>query len=584
MPAAAQSGFRMLYIIDGTAPFFAAARFSKNETINWSKVPFSHLESDGGVRPDVFDTLPRDFERYIRNVSHLGYNAVTIDDVAHLVAFDFYPPWLQKKIESYQHLYERLFHIACNYGITIFLTSDILFFNEYIEKYTRNKPHLIVHLLAKSLRRLFKKHECIHGIVFRLGECDGIDVQGDFCSKIILKTAKQGRRLIMSLLPTFEKYGRMMILRTWTLGAYSIGDLMWNTNTQKTLLHGITSDNIIISLKYGDTDFFRYVKFDPDFGGLSCNKIIELQTRREYEGFGEFPSFIGSDYQRIARCIRTETNILGIMVWCQTGGWSHFRRLSFLSSDALWSEINTFVTIKIFKDNMSAAEAVNEYSLLHFPDKNPSNLVHLMSLSERVMRKLWYIPDFSEHTLYFRRIRVVPLLWIFWDTICINHPLRKMLRPFVPDRKECIRDGYRMLLEAKKMIDICVLIGIDPADCQFQYDTLRVLAYAREYFLGKGRSIPEIKSRLITHIHEYRCAYPDGFAIEYDFSPMRVKKNIMKALFKICLRHTSSYRMIDRLVIIRLTGWIYPLTKLWQNRRLPDFTRQRAMGIDVFFK
>jgi hypothetical protein len=51
-------------------------------------------------------------------------------------------------------------------------------------------------------------------------------------------------------------------------------------------------------LKYGDADFFRYLALNPLFFHGRQRKLIELLTRREDEGMGEYPSFVGWDYAR----------------------------------------------------------------------------------------------------------------------------------------------------------------------------------------------------------------------------------------------------------------------------------------------
>jgi hypothetical protein len=48
-------------------------------------------------------------------------------------------------------------------------------------------------------------------------------------------------------------------------------------------------------------------------------KIIELQARREYEGAGEFPSYIGADCEHFARELEGAENMVGMSIWCQTG-------------------------------------------------------------------------------------------------------------------------------------------------------------------------------------------------------------------------------------------------------------------------
>src|SRR5262245_23510068 len=96
-----------LRLFDCLAPFFLDAP-SRGE-INWSKIPFADLEWDGLLDPAKVDAILPGFDRYIATMAELGYNAVAIDDLAHLVVHDFYPDSLRRKLASYRCLYERLF-------------------------------------------------------------------------------------------------------------------------------------------------------------------------------------------------------------------------------------------------------------------------------------------------------------------------------------------------------------------------------------------------------------------------------------------------------------------------------------------
>ena len=569
-----------LFLIDSVAPFCITC--NDNEEINWSKVPFTLLERNNTLDPATCAAVEKAFNQYCNTVSSLGYNALSIDDVAHLVNQRFYSLSLNNKINSYKEFYARLFAIAQKYALKIFITTDVMFYNDYIRKYTARGKSAVVRVLATSIRQVFKEFPFVSGIIFRIGECDGVDVEGDFVSRLVIKTPRQLRGLIKSLLPLFEKYEKLLIMRTWTLGAFKIGDLLWNKETFERVFNTLVSDNLVLSLKFGETDFFRYLNFNPLFFQSHHRKIIELQTRREYEGFGEFPSFVGNDYEKYSRYINLSENVIGISVWCQTGGWSHFTRLTFLKNSSLWNEINTFVTIRIFRDGVTAEEAVAEFCRQRFPEINHEKLTALLKLSDRLIKEVWYIPEFSSKRIYFRRTRVPPLLWIFWDNILINHSLRKVIRRFVHERREAVHEGYRLLHKIHTIKKYAREIGLDTEVFDYQYDTFSIVAAAREYYLGKWD--PSIPKRIVKLVREYNTKYPHGFHILYDFSPVHFKKWLIKTIFKISLRQHPHYRLLDKLFLNRFASLVYPIFNYWQKRRLDDFYREQAMGIQVLFK
>ena len=76
----------------------------------------------------------------------------------------------------------------------------------------------------------------------------------------MIQKPAQARQLLLYLLPTCEKHSRRLIFRTWTVGAYRIGDLMWHRGTFTSVFDGLKSPSLVISMKYGESDFFRYLQ------------------------------------------------------------------------------------------------------------------------------------------------------------------------------------------------------------------------------------------------------------------------------------------------------------------------------------
>ncbi len=570
-----------LYIIDAIAPFFSS-RYCKGRKCNWSKIPFQLLETNGTPDARLFSQITRDFRAYVSRVADAGYTAISIDDVAHVCPMPFYPESLNHKISAYQHLYRTLFEQTKALGLRVFITTDVMFFNEFIEARTEGTYRSAFHLFGVALRRLFRSIPEIDGVIFRLGETDGLDVWDEFHSRILVRTPRQARAFIRSMLPAFEKNDKLMIVRTWTLGAFAIGDLMWNQKTFDAIFGKIHSDHLIVSMKYGDTDFFRHLKLNPLFFRNGVRKIIELQARREYEGFGEVPSFVGYDYEKYRNELRGSSQLAGIMVWCQTGGWSGFSRLSFLPGSSLWNELNAYVTLRIFKEDQTADSAVEDFSRRWLPEKAPGQLLRLCRLSDALIKDLWYLPEFSSKQLYFRRVRIPPLLWVFWDTIVLNHTMRKIVRRMVSNRQEAIHDGYRALRMAREAGEILRDLDITSPTPEFLYDTFQLLALSREYILGKFSE--DLARRVSSFADTYHKTYPESFRLEYDFSPLPPRKRLIELILQLSLRTTPDYRLIDRLVTIKLTSWVYPIVRKWQKKRLPDFARSQAMGIGVLFE
>ncbi|MDZ4198169.1 MAG: hypothetical protein U1E27_02685, partial [Kiritimatiellia bacterium] len=70
-----------LFLLDAIGPFF---RGYHEKRINWSKIPFRSIETDGRIAPDRAAQIRVDFTRIADSAAALGFTALTLDDVAHL--------------------------------------------------------------------------------------------------------------------------------------------------------------------------------------------------------------------------------------------------------------------------------------------------------------------------------------------------------------------------------------------------------------------------------------------------------------------------------------------------------------------
>lgn len=546
-----------LYIIDAIGPFF---RDYDPEVVNWSKIPFTNLESDGQVDSGKFNKVRQDFSSFIEGVAELGFNAISIDDVAHLVDYDFYPDGLRQKIRQYQHEYSDLFTIARNSDLKIFVTTDIMFFNREMEDATRNQHSKIITLLARAFEDIFTRFP-VDGIIMRIGESDGVDVKGDFISRLTIKTPKQANQYIQRLLPIFETFKKYLIFRTWTFGAYEIGDLIWNRSTYEKVFRDIESENLVISMKYGDTDFFSNLELNPLFFHGEHKKLIELQTRREREGFGLFPFYVGWEYESYYEKLRDLDHLVGIWVWCQTGGWSKCKNMTFLQNSSVWSELNTYATLKIFRGDLSAEQALDSF----FGDED---FVRFLRAYHDIYSKLLYIDGFSNKKMYFRRLRVLPLLWFYWDHITINPLMIGFHNAFGSEKIDIPPERFEPLRELGKKI------GIPNID--FLIDTLKILYACRKALYENC-----VKERLLEQITEYQQKYLNS--LEFSISNSQRNNKLFGILLRILVRRRPEYRLIDRIFLGRFAASLLRLVFYTHKTNMPTFLDRRAMKADVIF-
>ncbi len=568
-----------IYILDAIGPFFRA---SPPGRLNWSKIPFAHLEAEGRVRRDLFPRIREEFRIVCENAVACGFNALSIDDLAHLHDHPTYPDDLRARIRAYREEFAALFAIAAEHRLAVYVTTDIMFYHASIEATCGDDPKRLQARFAEALDDVFATFPEVQGIITRIGESDGLDVEGDFLSRLTIRHPRQARRWVEALLPVFARNRRRWMFRTWSVGAYRVGDLIWNRDTLRDIFDGISSPWLTLSMKHGESDFFRHLPVSVQFHRGALPRIVEFQARREYEGAGEYPSFIGPEVERIREELRHVPTMAGAMVWCQTGGWIRFRRLTFLDPEGVWNAINTWVAVRVLKDGYSAAEAVEGWRRRYAPQMDGEALWRLLGLSSEVVARLLYIEEFARRKVYFRRLRIPPLLSVYWDHVLVNHGMRQIMRCFVTEGEAAVRTGEQALEQIGEMHRLAARLGLRPEDLVFMRDSFAILALAREYYFREFS--PEIVARLEQAREAYRAKHAVRYSIHLDFKPVPIRTARLRWYLGILFREQRGYRLVDRIFTIRILGWLYPLLQRLGVSFLPAFSRKQAMGIDSVFK
>lgn len=571
-----------IFLIDGIGPFFV--RYQKRR-MNWSKIPFDFFSRQPENFSALFAEVAANMDVFAARVREEGYNSISLDDVAHLAPDRWIEPEVNRLIEMYRREYRRLFAICTKHGLSIYLTMDILSLTAELKRNIGGSRQRATDFLQRQLTTIFSDFPQVKGVILRIGESDGKDVKGIFHSELLLKSSRQVNAMMRTLLPIAEQFDRQLILRTWTVGAYMIGDFIWHRRTTAQVLKGLDSPNFILSMKYGESDFFRYLPLNKHFRYQKCRKIVELQAKREYEGCGEYPSFIGWNYEKYASLLRDVEGLAGITVWVQTGGWVPFRRLSYLQPEGFWNELNSFVCIQLFRYGRSCEEAVAEFARQrNIPDT--ARFLEFLRLDEEVVETLLYIPELGEQKFFFRRIRLPPLLNVMWNNIFINDSVRQILLVLVKKHERCLAVGRKAMENFPRMEELAARLGLPVEDVVFMRDTFAILLLARSYYFSPYH--PAIRKDIRKAKREYKEKYPKNgrprYRIKTDFSPSRIKRSRLRLAVRVALRRKRGYRVVDYLFTLRLLGFLYHLVIRINPALVPKFARKQAMGIDTVFK
>lgn len=568
-------------IIDALGAF-VVYDYDDNEVINWSKVDFSRLQKNGRVPKQVRDKIVARLDSFLSRVKQQGYTAISIDDLAHMVVFEWYSPELSRLVRDYQLLYQQVISTAKSHGLMVMVNTDLVFWNDEIRSYLGRSGHDTTDLFKSACELLAAQMDGIRGVIVRVGEHDGRDVDNEFTSQLALRTPAAANTFLKRVLPVFEARHMTMVFRTWTVGVYRLGDLIWNEKTYDAVFGDIESDNLVISMKYGDTDFMRYLELNPLFFHGHHKKILELQTRREWEGMGQLPSFVGWDYERYISQLAALPNFVGIQVWCQTGGWARatWRNLTYLENSSFWVELNTEVTADIYRRKLSVEEAVRLFCERR-KISDTATVLDILRSSDIAVKKGLYIPELASRSLYFRRTRLPTLLWLVWDKADISQGMLRLLRSVVRQPSRAIMDArsaYRAALhmqkEAKKLeLDTPTLDSI-----ALLVATMRLFVHIKTYMFGQHMTVSH--QALNKAMSEYRQEYPAGYEIVQVALPSRYHRIPVGFAIRGLLRDTKRYRRRDRLLL--KTSRVQRALVRYSMRG--SSLKDQSMGIDSLFK
>ena len=570
-----------LFLIDAIGPFFRGYEKSR---VNWSKIPFTHLVTEGPGRRPQWDRIAADLRTFAREITALGYNAVTLDDLAHLALHPLHEPETASRIRAFREEFTTLFNLLRDeFSLKILLTSDIIPLTPAIDAAIGQNPAALAAYYRQLVAGILDDFPQLHGIILRIGESDGNDVRDPIRTRLHLRRPAGTNRFLKSLLPEFETRRRTLILRTWTVGAHKIGDLIWHRRTLAETLRGIDSPSFVVSMKHGESDFFRYLSLNRAFFRIPQPKILELQARREYEGAGEFPSFIGRDCERFQRELETAENVVGLSVWCQTGGWHRFRRLAFLETGNrdIWIRLNVLAAIGVFRYRRSIEETIAAaYPAASAP------ILALLRDADTVVNEILYIEEFARMKLFFRRVRIPPLLHVYWDSLFINHAVRKILRHFVRDPERAIRGAEAAASLFPRMIDHARDAGLPADDIEHMRDFFAIILLARRYYLlpFDPRLAEEIRAAKKAYKQRWPRRVRQRYRIKISFQPVKLTGRTLRLAAAVLLRRQRGYRLIDHLFTLHLLGAVFRIFRPRDKKAMPKFLRKSAMGIDTLFK
>lgn len=468
-----------------------------------------------------------DWTAYVGRMADLGNNAVVLDAFLETVNFDrvgdgvdVYPAAapLRERHLAYRSLYDGLARKAAAVGMDTYLKTDLPVVTPELERYFRERLNgadaadaRFWEVYAAAFEELFTTLPRVAGVVIRIGEAgplfnaDGMEYE----SYMGVRTPEQLQLMLRTLLPVFERHERTLIFRSWSVGLGPLGDMHNDPQAYLDAFGSVDSPSLVISTKFVRGDYFGFLPLNPTLLVGDHRRIIEYQARREYEGFGALPNYLGHAHREALRQVmEANPNLIGTSLWTQEGGPLRAGPLSLYDVTGFWrwTDANVYATSRLAVDpTADPGTLVMEWARTTFDadSATAAGLADILGTSREALEKALYVRPFARSRVEIAGVEVPPILWIFeWDQIGgWNSVLSTLYRTVREDIDTPITEGYDAVRLTRDMKS--ELLALEPAlgrhpdwgdmlrSLDYQASLYGTLAELRAYFLRYHRWLEE---------------------------------------------------------------------------------------------
>jgi hypothetical protein len=475
------------------------------------------LEEAPWIDPVGADRIRADWRRYVERMSAMGSNAVVLDAFLEVLNFDrigngheIYRAGdpLRHRHLAYRTFFDELVADAGAVGMDVYLKTDLPVVTPALGRHLArigddaSTPEFWS-VYGAGLDELFEKMPDLAGVVVRIGEAgplyqaDGVE----YSSYMGVRTPADLQMLLRTLLPVFERHGKTMIFRTWSVGLGPLGDLHNDPALFEQVLGSIQSDALIVSTKFVQGDYFGFLPLNPTLLVGEQQRIIEYQARREFEGFGALPNYLGHAHAASLRqALAANSRIVGTSLWAQEGGPLRAGPLSLYDVAGFWrwTDANVYATTRLaLEPGADPRVLAEDWARSTFGDDPivARAMGHLLLTSREALETGFYIRPYAEQRIEVVGVEAPPILWIFeWDVLAgWSSVLAALYGSVAADVETPIAEGFEALGLTATMRSVLLAleprIGAHPdfplllASVDYQASLFAALADYRESFL-----------------------------------------------------------------------------------------------------
>ncbi|WP_426309522.1 hypothetical protein [Cellulosimicrobium sp. E-16] len=401
-------------------------------------------------------------------------------------------------------------------GMDVYLQTDMLMLSTPLRDYLDGRG-LDVHdpalwdVYAAGLDELFTAMPAVDGIMVRIGEAGRIyDLPGwDYWSELAVTDEEAVRAMLGAFTRVAEEHGKDVIFRSWSVGVGAVGDLHTNPESYESVLAGIDSPSLVVSTKHVAGDFYSWLPLNPTLEVGTQRRIVELQSRREFEGFGALPNDLAPAYAAaLDHYLAANPGVEGVWAWAQDGGPWKAGPMSLYRKSGFWQlyDLNTYAAARLAVDpGADPGEITASWARATFSD-DPATVAAVgeaMARSRDAVRQGLYIEPFAENRVRALGLEPPPMMWIFeWDIVSGDAAALDSISSIVgtdpEDVEAAVAEGRRAV---ETVAEMRALVGsTDPATWRdeglrtqlldaidYEADLFTVLADYREVVLQHGR-------------------------------------------------------------------------------------------------
>ena len=375
---------------------------------------------------------------YAHHVLAQGYNAVAVPGFLDYVTFSAIPeiyaddPDYAARAQAVRDAFGPIWAELDDLGLDVYLRTDMLILSKPLERYLTDRFDLdttdpeLWEVYGAALDELYDELPQLSGVVLRIGEGGSIyNSPGiDFYSEISVTTAPAVRAMLGAFTEQAERADKDVVFRTWSVGVGAVGDMHTDPASYDEVLAGIDSPRLVVSTKYSLGDFYSWLPLNDTLEHGTQRRIVELQSRREFEAFGAVPNDLGVLHQMaLQRFIAANPHVEGIWTWTQDGGPWRAGPMSLLLTSGFWQlyDLNTDVAARLARDpDIDPAEVTADWvrRWLSTDPGTVAKLTQALSYSRLAVTHGQYVPQFAEVRAFALGLEPPPQMLLFeWDIV-----------------------------------------------------------------------------------------------------------------------------------------------------------------------